>query len=402
MKILHTSDWHLLEKLGPVDRQPDIRARMEEIAGFLDEHRVDVMLISGDLFSAILRTEEVRKAISDVGKIFLPFLRGGGTIVGISGNHDSEDLFKLFREAMNLAAPLESSIDAVSPSGRMYLFETHNYIRLAERDGQTVQFALLPYPTPGRYLRDDQLDYKTIEEKNSLLRRELINRLEYIKATRIRPDLPAVLVSHIHVRGQQVHSLYRVSESEDVVFDLGDLPLEWAYIACGHIHRPQLIQGNPHAQYAGSIERLDFAEANDEKHVLLLDMGPTGLRGEPVPLGLNATPLYRVEISDASQLEHLAERYPEHERAIVDYHVTYKPGETNPEAIRQQLDAIFPRWCRRKVEAEGADLELGAGVSPLQPDNVPATVRSYLEDSLTAHPDRADLLALAEKMLADM
>lgn len=400
MKILHTSDWHLLEKLGQVDRQPDIVARMEEIAGYLEQHQVDVMLISGDLFSAISRTEDVRRAVSDVGRIFRPFLLGGGTIVAISGNHDNEELIKLFREAMNLAAPLEPDIDAVKPSGRLYLFETANYLRLVDRAGQEVQFILLPYPTPGRYLKDDQLGYKTLDEKNTILRAELIRRLEYIKTSHLQHRVPAVLVSHLHVRGQQVHSLYHISESQDVVFDLADLPLEWAYIAFGHIHRPQLVQGDPHAQYAGSIERLDFAEQDDEKHVLLLDVGPAGLRGEPIPLPLNATPLYRVEISDIAQIDQLIERYPEHERAIVDYKVTYKPGESSPEAIREALEAIFPRWCRRKVEAEGSDLELGIGGSVAQPDNVPATVRSYLADSLADHPDRDDLLALAEELLA--
>ncbi len=51
MRILHTADWHLTEKLGPIDRRPDLIARLQEIATYLDEYRVDVMVVAGDIFS---------------------------------------------------------------------------------------------------------------------------------------------------------------------------------------------------------------------------------------------------------------------------------------------------------------------------------------------------------------
>lgn len=402
MKILHTSDWHLLDKLGPVDRQPDICARLEEIAGNLREHQVDVMLVSGDLFSVMTRMDEIRRAVSDVSRIFRPFLQGGGTIVGISGNHDSEDLFKLFREAMNLAAPLDLPIDALKPSGRMYLYEIPSYIRLADRSGQEVQFALLPYPTPGRYLTGDQLNYRTNDEKHSLLRTELLARLNHIRDRHILPGVPSVLVSHIHVRGQQIHNLFHLTENQDVVFDLADLPLEWAYIAFGHIHRPQYIQNDYHAQYAGSIERFDFAEKAEDKHVVLLEIGPEGLLGKPAHLPLRASPMYRVEINDISEIDHLVERYPDHEQAIVDYHVTYKPEDTTPQAIRDAVEQIFPRWSRHQVEIAGADLIGTVGGTSAHPENVPLTVKEYLLDVLAGNADRDELMTLAEELLADL
>lgn len=53
MRILHTADWHLTEKLGSVDRRPDLLARLQEVAAYLDEHKVDVMVVAGDMFSAL-------------------------------------------------------------------------------------------------------------------------------------------------------------------------------------------------------------------------------------------------------------------------------------------------------------------------------------------------------------
>ena len=50
MRILHTADWHLEDRLGRLDRTADIRKAVEQIAGYCDEHEVEVLLIAGDLF----------------------------------------------------------------------------------------------------------------------------------------------------------------------------------------------------------------------------------------------------------------------------------------------------------------------------------------------------------------
>ena len=89
MRILHTSDWHLTEKLGSVDR-------------------VDVMLVSGDMFSQCTRWDEIERAVKDVNTIFKPYLLRGGTIVAISGNHDNEHLFSILRTTLDLALPLDT------------------------------------------------------------------------------------------------------------------------------------------------------------------------------------------------------------------------------------------------------------------------------------------------------
>jgi len=180
MKILHTSDWHLNEKQGHVDRQPDIVNRLEEIAGYLEQHQVDVMLISGDLFSNTVRLDQARSAFADVSRIFRPFLVRGGTMIAISGNHDSEDLFNMCRTAMDLAAPQEASATKPKLPGRLYLFDRSGYMSLANPAGGLVQFVLLPYPFPSRYLREDQMGFKTVDERNSLVHRELVGQLAMV------------------------------------------------------------------------------------------------------------------------------------------------------------------------------------------------------------------------------
>ena len=94
--------------------------------------------------------------------------------------------------------------------------------------------------------------------------------------------------------------------------------MDWVYLAFGHIHRPQKIRESGRARYAGSIDRFDFAEAKDDKSVVLFDVDHTGIKGEPIPLPLNATPLHKVEVHGQSEIDGLAARFPDAKRAIAE------------------------------------------------------------------------------------
>jgi exonuclease SbcD len=51
-----------------------------------------------------------------------------------------------------------------------------------------------------------------------------------------------------------------------------------AYIALGHIHRPQKVGGLQHIRYCGSPIALSFDEAKQQKEVLLVELDGSGLR----------------------------------------------------------------------------------------------------------------------------
>src|SRR6185312_6512362 len=108
--------------------------------------------------------------------------------------------------------------------------------------------------------------------------------------------LQTVLSAHVHVRGSELPTLFRISEQEDVVFSDADLPTGFAYIALGHIHRAQYLGGQKHVRYSGSIERMDLGEKDDSKGVVLFEVGPEGVREEPAVLPLEATPIYQIDI----------------------------------------------------------------------------------------------------------
>src|SRR5207237_6216607 len=88
MRILHTGDWHLGDRIGPrgVDRTDDLRRNVERIAKYCDEEQIDVLLVAGDLFSDKLdRQRDIGDTVKHLSDTFAPFLRRGGTIVALTG-----------------------------------------------------------------------------------------------------------------------------------------------------------------------------------------------------------------------------------------------------------------------------------------------------------------------------
>ena len=197
-----------------------------------------------------------------------------------------------------------------------------------------------------------------------------------------------MLSAHVHIRGGAVSTLFRISEQEDVVFECADLPADFAYIALGHIHKPQCVGGHTHVRYCGSIERMDLGEATDNKQVVLVDVGPDGRRGEPVVLPLESTPIYVVDIANPrEELPLLASRYPDAERALVYLKVRYTAGVDHLPGTLHELEAIFPRWYARDWTETGAlDAPLTIGTAP-PGKGFEETVRDYLKAELINHAD---------------
>lgn len=402
MRILHTADWHLNDTLGRVDRTDDLYGALGQIAKYLEEHSVDVMLVAGDLFSERSRPDQTRGAISKIKEIFLPFLSRGGTILAISGNHDSEIFFETLRDAFDLVAPGNAGQNS-DATGRLWMAPNPRLLTLADKSGTRVQFVLMPYPTARCYLRGQSTSYSTIEEKNRAVQTAFSTVLDQLKA-KIDEHLPAVLMSHIHVRGSSTHTLYKVTEVEDVIFEPTDIPTSWAYVAYGHIHKAQApLPGSNHVRYAGSIDRLDYAERDDQKGVVLVDIGPEGRIGEPQILPLQSTPIHRIEIREASsEIAQLKTQYADHETALIHYTLHWQPGRDNRDAISRELNTLFPRWYARDfVEIGKSDFGGLFESSGVDLKNVPETVRDYLQTQLRHSAQRDEVLALMETLLAE-
>jgi exonuclease SbcD len=393
--------------MGRIDRTDDLRQAVERVAACCQEEKVDVLLVAGDLFSELSRPDALRESIEHLQGVFEKFLLDGGTILAITGNHDNENFCQTLCLVMNLAAPASVGIGEIHPRGRLYLAANPTFLRLNDRDEHPVQFLLFPYPTPARYLREEQSQrYGSLEEKNRHLQSAYALKVkEFLAHRRYDANSSTVLSAHIHVQGAQVPTLFRISEQESIVFAEQDLPSNLDYVALGHIHQPHCLMGMEHVRYSGSIERLDLGEKMDHKSITLFDISPEGLIGTPQTKALLATPMYDITIFDPkNELPALKDNYKDAERALVRYHLHYKAGEDNLHQILTELDRIFPRWYQREwTEASELGPALTLTASGQVQKSFRDTVIDYLKEELANHEDeeRQSLLKLAEQLLAE-
>jgi DNA repair protein SbcD/Mre11 len=88
-------------------------------------------------------------------------------------------------------------------------------------------------------------------------------------------DLPLILTAHASVEGAMFGAERMVMLGSDLVLPTSvvkDKRLD--YVAMGHIHKPQDVNegGYPPVIYPGSIERVDFGEAKDDKFYIIADI----------------------------------------------------------------------------------------------------------------------------------
>ena len=90
MKILHTSDWHIGKRLGRHDRMDEFVEVLAEVERIADEHAVDLVLVSGDVWD---RPIPPMDALT-LGLQTLLRLGERRPVVALAGNHDSPELFE--------------------------------------------------------------------------------------------------------------------------------------------------------------------------------------------------------------------------------------------------------------------------------------------------------------------
>jgi exonuclease SbcD len=96
-------------------------------------------------------------------------------------------------------------------------------------------------------------------------------------------SLPLILTAHASVEGATFGSERMVMLGSDLVLPTSlvkDTRLD--YVAMGHIHKPQDVNKGayPPVIYPGSIERVDFGEASDDRYFIVADVARGGTKVE--------------------------------------------------------------------------------------------------------------------------
>lgn len=385
MRILHTSDWHLGHTNDGRDRTDELFEKIEYICQLTTKHRVDVLLVAGDIFA--LRKSEAYKQpqlTKRLAEIFTPYVRQGLYLILVPGNHDDREHFRMMHSLLTLE---QEQCD------RVHIIQTRDIITI-----KGVQFAIIPYPSR-ELLEPYRPDATGKTERNVVLSTAYANLVRAIVGS-LDPDSPAVFVAHVNVAGVTTPSEKELGYDEDIRLGRADLPIaqNLAYIALGHIHQQQKIEHPIPCWYSGNIERLDMGERNDQKGVLLVNIPQYGV-ADVTPLPLNATPFYDITTT-ASDLNNLSNLYPNLEKAFVKIRLELQP-EDDPVFLQRQVRELASQLKFRLLDVYFLGQEKFRTTTNLldTPQDYPATVLGYLQNK---YSDQPELLKELEKRTIEL
>ena len=341
MKIIHFADLHLgVENYGRIDPSTGLSSRLHDFLSAFDqlvdyalENRVDLVLFCGDAYKtrepSQTQQREFAKRINRLSSNNIP-------VFLLTGNHDMPN--------------------AIGRATATEIFDTLavKYVYVANRPdihtiktaGGTVQIVSLPWLRRSALISRDDTRNLSLEQINRKLQETLTNIIGNMTA-KLDPSLPAVLAAHVWVTGARVGSESMMSIGQEHTLLLSNIALpSFDYVALGHIHKRQVLSESPPVVYAGSLERVDFGEENDEKG------------------------FYKVEITSdsANQKKKVSfEFHPVSIRRFLTVNITLEPDDINPSATL--LNTITAQ--QEKVKDAIVRLNI----------NVPAQIENQVSDT---------------------
>lgn len=280
MKLLHTSDWHLGKRLEDFSRMEEQQAVMAEICEVADRENVDAVLVAGDLFDTFNPpTEAVDLLYKTLKKLTN---NGKRPVIAIAGNHDSPDRI----EAPDPLARACGIIFAGYPNSLVPPFELESGLRIIRSEKGFIELALPDNAVPLRILSTpyaSEIRLKTWlghEDMEEELRQVLEANWRILAEKHCDSLGVNVLVAHLFVAGKG-EVLPEEPDDEKPILHVGgaqvvypeNIPMQVQYTALGHLHRMHSA-GAASVYYSGSPLSYSFAEANQRKYVLIVDLEP--------------------------------------------------------------------------------------------------------------------------------
>lgn len=266
MRVLHTSDWHLGRLLYGKKRHHEFESFLQWLLLQINSLQVEVLLIAGDIFDTNTPGNRAQQMyyrfLADIAQTQCRH------VVVIGGNHDSPSFLDApgqILRALNVHVVGEA---CENPADEV--------IQLTSGDKLEMLVCAVPY------LRERDLrrvnEYETAEDKDSGLlsavKAHYKATAEYAEGVRGAADIPIIGMGHLFTTGGQLQEDDGVREL--YVGSLGQVPVgtfpdNFNYVALGHLHVPQLVGGHQHIRYCGSPVAMGFAEAGQQKQVILID-----------------------------------------------------------------------------------------------------------------------------------
>ncbi len=400
IRLVHFADLHIgMESYGRLDpetglnrRVVDFLDRLDEVVTYAIEHEADAVLFAGDAFRTRTPSptyqREFARRVRRLSEAAIP-------TVLLEGNHDVP---VMAQRASSIAIFETLAVPHVTVVRRPTL------LRLQTRHG-FLQVAALPYPVRQRLLTQEQFRRLSAEALEHKVVRIVLNEIHRL-AAQVDTTQPAILLGHFSVDVARSGSERHIMVGREITLPISELvdPV-WDYVALGHVHRHQRLgDGRPPVVYSGSLERVDFGEADQPKGFCWVEVRRGEVQWQFRPL--KARPFVTVhvdvrEAADPSAVVRDALRDRDLTDAVVRLVLVTRPGQEallRDSDIMPLLEGAFFVQINREVERVVRDRLEG-----LQPDEMTPLhlLERYLMSSGTPPDELPRYLQEARQIFAD-
>jgi len=374
MRILHFADAHIdMANYGRHDPETGLPLRVLDFLKSLDtiidaaiSEKVDMVIFAGDAYKdrspAPTFQREWEKRIVRLSQACIPTLL-------LVGNHD-------LSPAMGRAHAIQEFDTLQIPYIRV--LQKPEFLLPEDLWDLPVQVIAMPWVSRSGFMAslaasaaDTSELFSKIESRISELVEDWINEAD--------KSLPLILTAHASVEGAMFGAERMVMLGSDLVLPISlvkDRRLD--YVAMGHIHKWQDVNRGeqPPVIYPGSIERIDFGEAHDDKFFVIAEVarGYSTVEWRKLSETRQFIDQWVVLESNENVTETLKAALPSPNRmsnAIVRLTVEY-PREMDvlidESALRQYAEAAFEFHLAKKPKVEArVRLPEGQTIGSLSP-----------------------------------
>jgi exonuclease SbcD len=200
-------------------------------------------------------------------------------VILIAGNHDSA-------RRLQAIAPL-AVLGRISVQPFVAPPTDGGVVEVTTRRGERLVAALLPWLSQRYVVTADALLNKDADQ-HQLAYQERVRSVVAALTTPFSGRSTNVVVGHLHALGGLTGGGERPAHTVlDYAVPATVFPPTAAYVALGHLHRAQRVDGPAPTWYSGSPLALDFGEQADRKSVLVLEASP-GVPANVQEVGLQA------------------------------------------------------------------------------------------------------------------
>ena len=259
LKILHTADWHLGVRLHKKELVEDHRCFFEFLLNTIRERKINVLLVSGDIFDHANPSQEALQQYYDV---LMQLHKEDCKVILTGGNHDSPAILNLTRSFLKVmdihvvGRAEKSLLDQIIP------------IYGKEKETKAVICAV-------PFLRESDIRLsesgETQEDKQRKRKEGMVHHFSELVALASSSfaGKPVLMMAHLFASGADANEQKRdITIGGLDAFSAADFPAACDYVALGHIHRPMEINGQKHIRYSGSPVALSFSEKEQTKQLI--------------------------------------------------------------------------------------------------------------------------------------